>query len=103
MDTREPMDCGSLTGSFIIITIIIIIIIIIIITINFSNHVITKFHDCKEVVMNFGKNTWCPKKLYPILRLNLGAVHYSMAKVSVLPDSKICTNHLVPKMVVFMP
>ena len=32
--------------------------------------------------------TGCPKKLYLILRLILGAVRFSMTKVLVLPDSR---------------
>ena len=33
-------------------------------------------------------STWYPKKLYPILRLNFGAVHFSMTKMLLVPDSR---------------
>ena len=38
-------------------------------------------------VVRLGSTYGCPKKLYLILRINFGAVHFSMTKMLVFPDS----------------
>ena len=48
-----------------------------------GNHVHTKDFQKKSFAY-----TGCPKKLHLILGLNFGAVHFSMTKMLVLPDSR---------------
>ena len=51
--------------------------------------------------MRNNKFLGCPKKLYLILRLDFGEVNFSIKTMLVLPDSQ-GTNHLDPKVLVFM-
>ena len=46
--------------------------------------------------------TGCLKKLYQILKINFGAVRFSMTKMLVLPDSRGIYNHLIPTVLDFM-
>ena len=44
----------------------------------------------------------CPKKLYLTLRLNLGALEFSITKMLVLPDSRDMYNNLVLGVLAFI-
>ena len=55
-----------------------------------------------RVGWNVPLTTGCLKKLHQILKINFGAVRFSMTKMSVLPDSRGIYNHLIPKVLDFM-